>query len=227
MILAVAGCLSLTACPQPEEGPDTSMLMMLALMNPGAPCVTCSCTVGTGASRSCRDYPTDWGQAQARTECSSGTLSTTTACSTTLALGSCANIRPSASGIGYPTSRLSGYYYVGGTNPNTSTTSNAQSTCTSSGGTFTAATTAPSVRFINNSGSTESYTLNTAANCLSGTTVIQNNVTNGSTTSYVSLPAAGTYYISYNGAACSAAFTFSNGSTWTITSTSVYSFAVP
>ena len=78
----------------------------------------------------------------------------------------------------------------------------------------------PQIRFQNSSGFTESYTIYDDAGC---TNLIrgmsENPVANGNSTGYETLPAAGSYYISYDGGtSCSSSFYFSNDRLYSVTS---------
>ncbi|GBF41160.1 hypothetical protein LPTSP2_04310 [Leptospira ellinghausenii] len=93
--------------------------------------------------------------------------------------------------------------------------------------TYTKSSSLPRLRFINNSGSTENYTLHTSATCGGGTLAATiGNVANGVTSSYFSIP-EGSFAVSYDGGTtCSSVFlSVGNGMVRTITSTTSYSTA--
>jgi len=232
LILAILSVILLNCAKDKKE--DNSMYSMILLLQQiQDQCVNCSCNVAyTTNNRAgyCVDYDsTAWGVSKATLDCNTtgtNTFTNTTKCITANSLGSCAATKGT-----YTAGKSTIQMY---SNPNGiySKTSTASTDCTNNyGGTFTASTVTPSIRFKNSSGSTETYTLHSSYSCGAGTKVatIGTSVSNGSTTSYSDVT-AGTYYISYNGGtSCSSnSYTFSNGIIWTITSgTSTYSFDTP
>ena len=91
---------------------------------------------------------------------------------------------------------------------------------------------ATTIRFRNNSGATETYSLHTSITCSLGTRHLLANggasVANGDVTAYETIT-SGSYYISYNlGTSCGGFRAYASNSTTTVISgTSSYSFTNP
>ncbi len=212
-------------------------------------CPTCSCTLPDTASAGprCFDYVSSTSASAARSHCStnSGTFSTSAACSTTRnSVGTCSGTI-SSSGIGVKITYFD--YYASLTNfavaSSLSITSSTGSgvtlrgiagKCNDDGITgnqvLGLASTSPRIRFINNSGNTETYSLHSSTACGAGTKYASiGTLANGATGAYTTVTARiASTSISFNdGTNCSAgSYLFSNGNVWTITSgTSAYSIA--
>lgn len=245
VFIIIASALVIFNCKK-EKKDDTLMnlvvLTSLAEAAKGPSCVNCYCNVNADATIKtspayCIKYTNLLGENEAKDDCTkaNGTF-TTTACSSVNVYSYCKNSSKEASFYSIPESST---LYI-------NTATEIANACNKFGGTQTYSTANPKVRFKNSSGSTETYTIHSSANCGTSTIVktISTNVTDGSTTDYVELQNTQTitvnngstsvrtnfYAISYDGGTtCSEPkYVFSKGIQWTITSgKSAYTISAP
>ena len=236
VIIVITVISVITNCKK-EKKDDT--LMNLLILNSladaarGPSCENCYCNVNSdGAIKTsaayCVKYSNKWGTKEAETDCKKTGTFTTTTCSNVNSVGSCSAYSKEISFYSIPESSI--YYKSSGS----------FNECHELfSGTFTYSTLNPKIRFKNNSGSTETYSIHSNANCGSSTLVktVATNVANGATTDYVELTNTQTadgstyfYAISYDGGTnCSEGkYIFSKGIQWTIASgSSTYTISAP
>lgn len=223
-ILTITTFFLIVSCQPKEKGPeiDPTTGLLLVLANP-VNCTSRSCSCNVRSTNICYDWTgTSLSIANARTSCSAltGTLNESSGCPTLSVVGNCAGIQSRVNVL----SQISYYDFV--TNVSSANHTTNSSNCLSLGTamTYTKSTTSPRVRFINNSGSAENYTLHTSVACGAGTLAATiGNVANGVTTAYFTIP-EGNFAISFNGGtSCSALLlNVGNGMVRTVTSTSVW-----
>ncbi len=244
LILIIVDC---NPTSEKKENEDLTNILLLNQLTSSSSCPTCSCTLPDTASAGprCFDYVSSTSATTARSHCStnSGTFSSTAACSTTRnSVGNCSGTIAS-SGIGVKITYYDYYTsltnFAAGSNFGITSSTGAAVTlrgvagkCTDDGITSTQtivlASASPRIRFTNNSGGSETYSLHTSTSCGAGTKYASiGTVANGATGAYTTITARNaSSTISFNdGTTCSAAsYLFSNGNVWTITSgTSTYS----
>lgn len=175
---------------------------LFALANP-ANCSTRTCTCQI-APTSCIDWSNTSATLQnAQSTCTRlfGTFSNSFNCSTTRVIATCTGIQSQVN----VDSPVRYYDYYTSTSSSANHSSNT-STCSSLGSsmTYIKSTQSPRVRVVNNSGSTENYTLHSSAACGGGTLIATiGSLANGATSNYFSV-AEGNFAISFNaGTTCS------------------------
>ncbi|MDZ4726230.1 MAG: hypothetical protein SH817_08730 [Leptospira sp.] len=225
-----------------KENEDLTNLLLLNQLTSATVASTFSCTLpdtATGGPR-CFDYGTSTSSSSARSHCStnSGTFSATSACSTTRnSVGTCSGTITS-SGISVKINYFD--YYKSFSNfassitvvinalGSNSTVYGVADRCSindgiTSGATTVLSTKSPRIRFVNNSGISETHTFHTSTACGAGTKyATYGTIANGITGSYMTLTerTLPSSISSSDGANCSTlSYFFSNGNVWTSTST--------
>jgi hypothetical protein len=199
-----------------EELFTTGFLFVLA--NPvNCSTRTCTCQI---APTSCIDWSNTSATLQnAQSTCTrlSGTFSNSFNCPTTQVIATCTGIQSQVN----VDSPVRFYDFYSSTSSSANHSSNS-SRCTSLGSsmTYIKSTNSPRVRVVNNSGSTENYTLHSSTACGGGTLIATiGSLANGATSNYFSV-AEGNFAISFNaGTTCSSLIlNIGNGMVRTITS---------